>query len=92
MKRRKKRSRKKVSGSHVIAIWMLAMTSVVSIWTLHLMGQCISYGFTGELLPLTALISLMQAGNGIVLTAYFRKSKAENTTGGIVYESAMRDL
>ena len=28
----------------------------------------------------------------VVLTAYFRKSKAENTEGGIVYESAMRDL
>lgn len=91
MKRKRKRS-KKITGSFIIAVWMLAITSVVSIWTMHLMGRCIEYGYTGDLIPLTSLLTLLQAGNAVVLRAYFSKSAKENTEGGIVYESAMRDL
>ena len=32
---------------------------------------------------------LIQAVTGVVLGAYFNKSKAENTKGGIVYDAAM---
>lgn len=92
MKRKRKRSKKKITGSLVIAIWMLAITSIVSVWTMCLMGRCIDYGYTGDLIPLTSLLTLLQAGNAVVLRAYFSKSAKENTEGGIVYESAMRDL
>jgi hypothetical protein len=36
---------------------------------------------------LTALIAFIQAMTAIVLNAYFGKSKAENTAGGIVFEN-----
>ena len=32
---------------------------------------------------------ITQAVTGVVLTAYFGKSKAENTRGGIVYDAAL---
>ena len=38
---------------------------------------------------LTTLIGALQAVTGVVLGAYFNKSKAENTKGGIVYDAAM---
>lgn len=48
--------------------------------------------YTGSLAYLTALIGVYNAATGHVLGKYMDKSKAENTAGGIVYDSAMRDI
>ena len=45
--------------------------------------------FTGSLPYLTALVGALQAATAVVLAAYFNKSRAENTRGGIVYDSAL---
>jgi hypothetical protein len=45
--------------------------------------------FTGALPYLTTLIGALQAATAVVLAAYFGKSKAENTVGGIVYDAAL---
>ena len=45
--------------------------------------------FEGALPYLTTLIGALQAVTGVVLGAYFNKSKAENTKGGIVYDTAL---
>jgi len=87
----KQMKRKRVTASKLIAMWMLGITTLVSVATLYLMRLCILRAFSGALYPLTGLITLCQAGNAVVLAAYFGKSKAENTKGGITYDAAMNN-
>lgn len=81
--------RKWFTASKLIAFWMLALTTAVSAFTLYLMDKCVTLQFTGALYPLSALITMCQAGNAIVLTAITSKSKAENVKGGITFETAL---
>ena len=90
-RRQADQTRTRWSASKLIAIWMLGLTTVVSAATLYLMRLCIVRDFSGALYPLSALITLCQAGNAVVLAAYYSKSKAENTKGGITYDAAMRE-
>ena len=90
-RRQADQTRTRWSASKLIAIWMLWLTTVVSAATLYLMRLCIVLDFGGALYPLSALITLCQAGNAVVLAAYYSKSKAENTKGGITYDAAMKD-
>ena len=83
--------RKWLTASKVKTFWMLAITTAVSIYTLYLMRLCIVNGYTGALYPLTALITMCQAGNAVVLSFDSSKSKAENTVGGITYDMAMKN-
>lgn len=76
--------------SKVIAIGVLIMDAVATLAVLALCGLAIVRRFDGALPYLTTLIGALQAVTGVVLGAYFSKSKAENTKGGIVYDDAMR--
>ena len=92
MKGTDKPRKKTLTASKLIALWMLGLTTVVSAATLYLMRLCVLLSFNGALYPLSALITLCQAGNAVVLVFYYNKSKAENTKGGITYDSAFTDL
>ena len=76
--------------SKVIALGVLLMDAVATLAVLALCGLAIVRQFQGALPYLTTLIGALQAVTGVVLGAYFNKSKAENTKGGIVYDDAMR--
>lgn len=76
--------------SKVIALGVLLMDAVATLAVLALCGLAIVRQFEGALPYLTTLIGALQAVTGVVLGAYFSKSKAENTKGGIVYDDAMR--
>ena len=76
--------------SKVIALGVLLMDAVATLAVLALCGLAIVRQFQGALPYLTTLIGALQAVTGVVLGAYFSKSKAENTKGGIVYDDAMR--
>ena len=76
--------------SKVIAIGVLSIDAVATLAVLALCGLAIVRRFEGALPYLTTLIGALQAVTGVVLGAYFHKSKAENTKGGIVYDDAMR--
>ena len=75
--------------SKVIAIGVLIMDAVATLAVLALCGLAIVRQFTGALPYLTTLIGALQAVTGVVLTAYYSKSKAENTKGGITYDAAL---
>lgn len=79
------------TASKLLAFWMLALTSLVSVATLGLMRSCIKLNYTGALYPLSALITMCQAGNAFVLAKITDKSKAENTRGGIIYDAALNN-
>ena len=82
--------RKAWTTSKVISIGVLIMDAVATLAVLALCGLAIVRRFEGALPYLTTLIGALQAVTGVVLGAYFSKSKAENTKGGIVYDDAMR--
>ena len=78
--------------SKVIAIGVLIMDAVATLAVLALCGLAIVRQFQGALPYLTTLIGALQAVTGVVLGAYFSKSKAENTKGGIVYDTALGNV
>ena len=80
---------RRVATSKVIAIGVLIMDAVATLAVLALCGLAIVRRFDGALPYLTTLIGALQAVTGVVLGAYFNKSKAENTKGGIVYDTAL---
>lgn len=80
---------KGVPTSKIIAIGVLLMDAVATLVVLYLCRLAIVNRFDGALPYLTTLIGALQAVTAIVLGAYFNKSKAENTKGGIVYDSAL---
>ena len=82
-----RRSRK--TTSQTIALWVLKVDAAATFAVLGLCGLSIVRSFDGALPYLTTLIGAMQAVTGVVLTAYFHKAKAENTKGGIVYDTAL---
>ena len=84
MKRRKSASRR-------IAYGVLLLDIVVTLSAVALCWLAVLRNYTGSLPYLTALIGALQAATAVVLAKYFDKSKAENTQGGIVYDTAQRD-
>ena len=80
---------RRMATSKVIAIGVLLMDAVATLAVLALCGLAIVRRFDGALPYLTTLIGALQAVTGVVLGAYFSKSKAENTKGGIVYDTAL---
>lgn len=66
-------------------IFLLANFMVIEIYSLTAMW------FFADLTPLVGLIAAV-IGDCVTLCSYFAKSSKENTTGGIVYESAMKKL
>ena len=82
-----RRSRK--TTSQTIALWVLKVDAASAFSVLGLCAMSILRAYEGALPYLTTLIGAMQAVTGVVLTAYFHKAKAENTKGGIVYDTAL---
>ena len=91
-KRLDKPKKKAWTTSKVIAIGVLLMDAVATLAVLALCGLAIVRRFDGALPYLTTLIGALQAVTGVVLGAYFSKSKSENTKGGIVYDTAMGNV
>ena len=83
------RRSKRPSTSHIIAIGVLLVDSAATFAVLALCALAILRDYAGALPYLTTLIGALQAVTGVVLGAYFNKSKAENTKGGIVYDTAL---
>ena len=83
------RRSKRPSTSHIIAIGVLMVDAAATFAVLALCALAILRNYAGALPYLTTLIGALQAVTGVVLGAYFNKSKAENTKGGIVYDTAL---
>ena len=83
------RRSKRPSTSHIIAIGVLAVDAAATFAVLALCALAILRDYAGALPYLTTLSGALQAVTGVVLGAYFGKSKAENTKGGIVYDTAL---
>ena len=87
---RKSRNRREAFSKR-LARTIITGDIFLSMATLGLCALAILRDYTGSMAYLTALIGVYNAATGYVLGRYMEKSKAENTKGGIVYESAMQD-
>jgi hypothetical protein len=69
-----------------VLIWVITLSFLVMAFI------CISNGYFGELPWLAVLCSCAWAAYGVSQACYYNKSKAENTQGGIKFETALNEL
>ena len=81
------KQKKRMEFSKVLALLVILNDMILTVGTLYLCHEAIQLGFLGELGYLVALIGLYQVATGYVLGKYFVKSQAENTKGGIKYDT-----
>ena len=84
-KKKYKKDRKLPSTSKLILIGAVALCLQIVIFSEYMMWK------TGDLNALYALIGISSSLSAVVV-AYYVKAKAENTAGGITYETAMENL
>lgn len=67
-------------------IWIMSLSFIV------LAFYCIHEGFTGSLPWLAAMVGFPWTAYGVSQAMYYRKSMAENTQGGVKYESVLSEM
>ena len=85
-------NKKKLEFSKKLAVTLILNSLVVTVATLYLSYLCIINNLDASLPFLVALVGLNEVTLGYVCGAYMNKSKAENTVGGIVHDTAMYNL
>lgn len=83
---------KKTEFSKILLIQESILIWIMTIAFIYLAFECVTNQYFGELPWLTAMVSFPWAAYGISQTAYYQKSKAENTKDGIKYESVMAQI
>lgn len=68
-----------------ILIWILSLSFIV------LAFYCIHEGFTGSLPWLAAMVGFPWTAYGVSQACYYKKSMAENTEGGIKFETVVQE-
>ena len=66
-------------------IWIMSLSFIV------LAFYCIHEGFTGSLPWLAAMVGFPWTAYGVSQAMYYRKSMAENTCGGVKYETVLAE-
>lgn len=69
-----------------ILIWIVTLAFIV------LAFVCVFTGYLGSLPWVAVMVTAAWGGYAVSQAAYYGKSKAENTTGGIIYEAAMAKI
>ena len=90
------RKKKELQGKHIkrqefskkLLIQESLLIWIHSLAVLVLAFICVFRGTYTELPWLTAMVSLPWTAYGVSQWAYYNKSKAENTEGGIIFENA----
>ena len=83
---------KKRETSKTLAGVIIAGDILLSLATLGVTVLAVLRDFDGGLPYLVSLIGIYNVSTGYVLGKYFDKSRAENTAGGIVYDTAMNGV
>lgn len=89
MKGRHQAAPKKLGFTNCLAICLVIFLAVGLVGGYKLAVMSIYAGFTGGLLCWTVVFTPIGTAIGIVLGKIVDKSKAENTKGGIVYDTVI---
>lgn len=87
--KKKKEEKREFSKSLLIQESILIWLHTISMIVLAFI--CVFKGYYAELPWLTAMVALPWTAYGVSQHAYYKKAQAENTEGGIIYESAFWD-
>lgn len=91
MKNKKGKHTKKIEFSKTLLIQESILIWVHTISMLVLAYICVFRGFFAELPWLTAMVALPWTAYAVSQREYYHKSQAENTEGGIKFETVMAD-
>jgi hypothetical protein len=69
-----------------VLIWILTLSFII------LAFYCIKRNYTGTLPWLSVTLTGAWTAYGVSQAMYYKKSEKENTSGGIVFESAMKKI
>jgi EamA domain-containing membrane protein RarD len=69
-----------------ILIWIITLAFIV------LAFVCVFTGYLGSLPWVAVMVTAAWGAYGVSQAAYYSKSKAENITGGLVYEATMSKI
>ena len=83
MRAKKKSFSKVLLIQESILIWLLSLSFI------GLAFLCVARGYTGGLPWLAVTLTGAWTAYGVSQAMYYSKSKAENTKGGIVYDTAV---
>lgn len=83
--------KKKNSFSKVLLIQESILIWVMTIAFIGLAYICIINQYFGELPWLAAMVGFPWTAYGVSQACYYKKSEKENTQGGIVYDTAMKE-
>lgn len=86
MSKRSKEFSKKLLIQESILIWITTISLIV------LAFVCIFRGYEGELPWLAVMIGLPWSAYGVSQACYYKKSRIENSEGGIVFASALQEF
>lgn len=78
------RKSKKISNSKLVLWAMVALVFCIAIWFMYESHRLCDLSQAYALLGIVASLAP-------VIFGYYSKSKAENTSGGIIYETAMKE-
>lgn len=87
----KKDKKERRAFSKTLLIQESVLIWIITIVFLFLAFLCIVKGFTGELPWLTVIVGFPWSAYGISQVYYYKKSMKENSSGGIVYDSAFKN-
>lgn len=90
----KKRGQHEVKSTEFSKILLIQESVLIWIHTLSMIVLayiCVFQGYLGQLPWLTAMVALPWGAYAVSQKAYYHKSEAQNTKGGITYETAMMD-
>lgn len=69
-----------------ILIWIITIAFIV------LAFVCVATGYLGSLPWVAVMVTAAWGAYGVSQAAYYSKAKAENVTGGLVYEATMAKI
>lgn len=84
-KKQKEEFSKFLLKQEALLIWIMSISFII------LAFYCIAKGFTGTLPWLAAMVGFPWSAYGVSQAFYYTKAKAENTTGGIKYETVLAE-
>ena len=88
----KKQRNKKIEFSKTLLIQESILVWITTLTLLLITCYCIFNGFMGTLPWLITLITVVWGAYGVSQVFYYKKSLAENTVGGIKYDTVVKEL
>lgn len=90
IKNKGKQQKRKLTTTKLLTFFLFINCTIIQLFTLYITWKQINIGYGADLTPLQMLITTV-VGQVIVFAVYSLKSLKENTKGGIIYQTALKN-